>query len=144
MLLVPAIAAFPELFPLPRVGMSHARWLGLFQKWVAAAAVPTTGWVGALRCAALPPTPLPTLADRVVLPVMDCSPVVSWQCTACLLFVNVWGFVSSVALLLWSNARMQDRPMHSTNSNLFDNRLSHEAAASLPVGVSLVDAAQHV
>ena len=49
MLLVPAIAAFPELFPLPRIGMSHARWLSLFQKWVAPAAVPTTGWVGALR-----------------------------------------------------------------------------------------------
>ena len=49
MLLVPAIAAFPELFPLPRVGMSHARWLNLFQKWIAPAAVPTTGWVGALR-----------------------------------------------------------------------------------------------
>ena len=46
MLLVPAVAAFPELFPLPRIGMSHAAWVELFQKWIAPAAVPTTGWIG--------------------------------------------------------------------------------------------------
>jgi hypothetical protein len=49
LLLVPAVAAYPELFPLPRVGISHNAWVKLFRSWIVSTAVPTTGWVGAQR-----------------------------------------------------------------------------------------------
>ena len=49
LLLVPAVAAYPELFPLPRVGISHAAWVKLFRSWIVSTAIPTTGWVGAQR-----------------------------------------------------------------------------------------------
>ena len=61
MQLVPTIAAFPELFPLPRVGMSHGHWLKLFQRWIAPALYPPP--LG--RC-----VPCPILAP----PVIGCQP----------------------------------------------------------------------
>ncbi len=116
MLLVPAIAAFPELFPLPRVGMSHAHWLRLFQKWIAPAGVPTTGWVGAPR---LRPAALLTVEDWRILYMLQPWSVVAKSKPSALLqprwplaLYDLSGtrrsaaFVSSVSLLSWFGATL--------------------------------------
>ena len=140
MLLVPAIAAFPELFPLLRVGMSHGHWLNLFQKWIAPAAVPTTGWVGALRlCPAARPTLKVRWRNR-------------WSTAALLYFVwrrHVW-HLSSLELYLnchpavRSGAHSQDSPRRSTNFNEFCKGHLQQFGWIIPIRVSLANMAWDV